>query len=301
MLYTIYSIKRRGAPLTPAFDLFNGYMVLTVFLYNKHTFQSYNRLHRFFSGDFSTSFPKGQDFMKRFCCLALLLVVLLSGCVLPGMPTPTATVVLPPAAVATKVVPLNTLAALPTFTKAADQPKVVTATSAGPAATLPAPTAIKPPATVPAATQPAATQVPATTAPLTSKDVKMFMIAIGDNGVSGSKIGCGDSAVGVVITVPDAQAPLRGALEKLLANHTKDYGQSGLYNALFRSDLQLKSVSITNAVADIRLTGALTLGGECDSPRVQAQLEQVALQFSTVKSVNIFINDKNLKDILSLK
>jgi hypothetical protein len=281
-------------------------MVLTIFLYNKHTLQAYVRLHRFFSGDLSTSFPKGQDFMKRFCCLALLLVVLLSGCVLPGMPTPTATVVLPPAAVATKVVPLNTLAPLPTFTKAADQPKVITATSAGPAATLPAPTAVKPAATQPAATKPiatkpAATQAPATAAPLTSKDVKMFLIAVGDNGVSGSKIGCGDSAVGVVITVPDAQAPLRGALDKLLANHSQFYGQSGLYNALFRSDLQLKSVTITNAVADIRLTGALTLGGECDSPRVQAQLEQIAMQFSTVTSVNIFINDRNLKDILSLK
>jgi hypothetical protein len=261
--------------------------------------------------------------MKRFFFLAVLLALLLTGCVLPGMPTPTPTLpALPPAS--TKGGVLNTLPALSTATKSG-QPSVITATSL---ATLPPPTATssgagsptkagatlaatKPAATAQAATatKPAATQAPATkaptqaptSAPSNSKDVKIFMIATGDNGASGTKIGCGDSLVGVVVNVPDPQAPLRGALDILLANHSQFYGQSGLYNALFRSDLKVKSVTINNAVADIRLTGAMTLGGECDNPRVQAQLEQVALQFSTVKSVNIYINDKNLKDLLSLK
>ena len=41
------------------------------------------------------------------------------------------------------------------------------------------------------------------------------------------------------------------------------------------------------------------LGGVCDSPRFEAQIEQTALQFSTVSSVEVFINDIPLQDVLS--
>jgi hypothetical protein len=43
------------------------------------------------------------------------------------------------------------------------------------------------------------------------------------------------------------------------------------------------------------------MGGECDTPRVQAQLEQTILQFPTVTEAAIFINGKPLQDVLSLK
>jgi hypothetical protein len=58
------------------------------------------------------------------------------------------------------------------------------------------------------------------------------------------------------------------------------------------------SVTLTNGHADIRLAGKLSLGGECDDPRVQAQFEQTALQFSTVHSVSIFINGRPLRSLL---
>jgi hypothetical protein len=38
-----------------------------------------------------------------------------------------------------------------------------------------------------------------------------------------------------------------------------------------------------------------------DSPRIKAQLEETALQFSTVTKVSVYINDKSLEDVLSLK
>jgi hypothetical protein len=41
------------------------------------------------------------------------------------------------------------------------------------------------------------------------------------------------------------------------------------------------------------------LGGVCDSPRVQAQIEQTALQFSTVSEVEVFVNDTPLEEVLS--
>jgi len=40
------------------------------------------------------------------------------------------------------------------------------------------------------------------------------------------------------------------------------------------------------------------VGGVCDEPRVQAQLRETALQFSTVDSVSIFINGIQLEDAL---
>ncbi len=58
-------------------------------------------------------------------------------------------------------------------------------------------------------------------------------------------------------------APLSTALEQLLAINERTYGQSGLYNALYRSDLALQGVDIENGTAQIALTGNLQIGGAC--------------------------------------
>jgi hypothetical protein len=38
-----------------------------------------------------------------------------------------------------------------------------------------------------------------------------------------------------------------------------------------------------------------------DNPRVKAQIEETALQFSTVKKVSVYLKDKTLDEALSLK
>jgi spore germination protein GerM len=81
----------------------------------------------------------------------------------------------------------------------------------------------------------------------------------------------------------------------------EDNGQSGLYNALYQSDLHLGGVNIKDGVAIIDLSGSLQVGGECDSPRVEAQIQQMALQFTTVKDVSVRLNGRTLQDVLSLK
>jgi hypothetical protein len=45
----------------------------------------------------------------------------------------------------------------------------------------------------------------------------------------------------------------------------------------------------------------MMLGGTCDSPRFEAQIEQTALQFPTVTDVAVFINDVPMEDALSQK
>jgi Sporulation and spore germination len=160
-----------------------------------------------------------------------------------------------------------------------------------PSPTLPSPTATS---------APTATLAPSDT-PSGPQFVQIYLIAMEDNGVSGPLIGCGDSAVPVQVEIPHTQGTLRAALESLLSIKAQYYGGSGLYNALYQSDLQVESVKIENGKATVNLTGTMMMGGECDIPRVQAQLELTVRQFPTVSEMDIFINGRPLADVLSLK
>jgi hypothetical protein len=150
---------------------------------------------------------------------------------------------------------------------------------------------------------PAATQPPLVLPTSTSGEqmVKIILIALEDNGQAGTLVGCGDSAIPINVTIPPTQGVLRAALEKLFSAKNQFYGESGYYNALYQSDLQVAGVTIEQGKATIRLTGSVVLGGVCDAPRVEAQIEQTALQFSTVNEVAVFINDVPLEDVLSLQ
>ncbi|MCC6167959.1 MAG: LysM peptidoglycan-binding domain-containing protein [Caldilineaceae bacterium] len=119
---------------------------------------------------------------------------------------------------------------------------------------------------------------------------KIFLIALEGGSAPGKPIGCGDSVAPVTVEIAPTRAILRGSLEKLLGLHDAYYGESGLYNALYQSQLSIADVRIENRVAIISLTGQLVQGGVCDTPRIQAQLEQTALQFSTVDRAVIYIN-----------
>ena len=133
------------------------------------------------------------------------------------------------------------------------------------------------------------------------REVKLFLIAREDDGKTGKKIGCNDSVVAINQRIVPTKAPLGAVLKELLRLPEKA-GQSGnLYNALHGSKLRLKRVYIRRGEARIYLSGMLATGGVCDSPRVKAQIEETALQFSTVKRVKVFINGTPLDDHLSEK
>jgi hypothetical protein len=205
--------------------------------------------------------------------LIILIALLLSACTpvtaLPTPVPPTETQIIPSA---TSIPSTATLEPLPTFTETAIPPS---------------PTAVPPTETPPASGE--------------QQTVQIYLIAVDDNGKSGKLIGCGDSVIPVQVPIPPTQGVLRAALNALLSNKDQFYGESGLYNALYQSNLQVGGVSVTNGQAIIHLTGTLMMGGECDIPRVEAQLTEIALQFSTVTSVAVYINDIPLKDVLSLK
>lgn len=164
---------------------------------------------------------------------------------------------------------------------------------------IPTPTLV-----IPTATQ--VQQVPPTSVPPTSTTtseqmIKIVLIELEGNGQSGPLVGCGDSAIPITVTIPRTQGVLRAALEKLFSAKQQFYGESGYYNALYQSDLQVDTVTIEQGKAIVHLMGTIMLGGTCDAPRVEAQIEQTALQFSTVSDVAVFVNDVPLEEVLSTK
>lgn len=148
-------------------------------------------------------------------------------------------------------------------------------------------------------TSPSTSPTATSSSPSDKMTIKIFMVAEGDNGASGKLFGCGDSIMAVEREIPKTQAVLKAALEQLLSIKDKSYGGSGLYNALYQSDLKLASVAINNEKATIKLTGTLKTEGECDEIRPKVQIEETAFQFSTVKEVEILVNDKNINEVLS--
>lgn len=87
----------------------------------------------------------------------------------------------------------------------------------------------------------------------------------------------------------------------LFSIKTRLYGESGLYNPLYQSNLSVELVTIQGGTATVHLSGSFQLAGELDIPRVEAQITQTTLAFATVRHVLIFVNGKSLATTLSLK
>jgi hypothetical protein len=121
--------------------------------------------------------------------------------------------------------------------------------------------------------------------------VNIYLISPG-----GGNVGCGDGVVSVTRRVAPTPAPLRAALTELFALKSQTFGESGLYNALYQSDIRIDRVAIVDGRAEVALSGTLRLGGVCDQPRVVAQIEATVRQFRAVTSTAITLNGAPLAD-----
>jgi hypothetical protein len=101
--------------------------------------------------------------------------------------------------------------------------------------------------------------------------------------------------------VARTRTPLAAAVRLLLSLHQRRFEQTQLFNALYQSSLRLQRASIVGGKASVYLTGSLKLGGECDNPRVVAQLRHTVRQFPSVRSAQIFVNGVPLRKAISLK
>lgn len=134
--------------------------------------------------------------------------------------------------------------------------------------------------------------------PDASTNVKVYLVAVGDNGKRGKKIGCEDSLVPVTRKVAETSAPLKAAIEELLSIPAESTDTPGLQNFWKGRNLKLQSVSIQQQTATIRISGEVFVAGICDEPRIIGQIEETARQFSTVKRVKVFIGKQTLAEAI---
>ncbi|HEV7474979.1 MAG TPA: GerMN domain-containing protein [Pyrinomonadaceae bacterium] len=124
--------------------------------------------------------------------------------------------------------------------------------------------------------------------------IKIYLVAVGDDGKTGKKIGCGDSLVAVTRSINKTKTPLGAAVRELLSTPPQTDGTPNLENFWKGRNLKLQSVSILNQTATIRIAGEVFVAGVCDEPRIQSQIEETARQFPNVKRVKVFIGKRTL-------
>ena len=135
-----------------------------------------------------------------------------------------------------------------------------------------------------------------------TQEIKVYLIAVADDGYQGKRIGCGDSLVEVTRTINKSATPLKAALEELLAMprvYERDPTKGNLGNYVFGPDLKVKSVSISKGTAIIRFSGQISVAGICDQPRITEQINATAKQFPTVKRVKVYVGNRTLRYAIS--
>lgn len=133
-------------------------------------------------------------------------------------------------------------------------------------------------------------------APLT-----IYYVAVGDNGIAGPGIGCGDSLVATTTAPVRFTDQVGPSMRTLLANRSRTVGMSGLVNVLYQSRLAYVGGELNGSTITVYLSGQFMLGGVCDIPRAKAQLEYTAMAAAGATSARVFVNGRPLDEVLSLK
>lgn len=129
-----------------------------------------------------------------------------------------------------------------------------------------------------------------------TREVKVYLVAVGDAGKSGRKIGCDDSLVAVTRGVKDDGAPLKAAVRELLSMPREYEGRLGNY--WFGERLRVTGATISRGTATIRIAGRVYVAGVCDEPRIEEQIKETARQFPGVRRVNVFVNGRPLASVI---
>jgi len=91
---------------------------------------------------------------------------------------------------------------------------------------------------------------------------------VGDEGKSGSEIGCGDSLVATETGPEEFTNQVEASITALLADDEEMLGESVLRNALAGSDLDYVSSAVEGDAVTVELSGTVKSGGACDDPRI---------------------------------
>lgn len=135
----------------------------------------------------------------------------------------------------------------------------------------------------------------------TKTRLRLYFIALGDKGASGTSLGCGDSLIETDTEAVGTTDKLQETFERLLASHDQTYGDTGLYNPLYQSQLTFVSGQVSGDTVTVKLSGTIKQAGECDTPRIQAQLTSVAKAATGATHATITVNNKSLDKVLGSK
>jgi hypothetical protein len=147
----------------------------------------------------------------------------------------------------------------------------------------------------------AETPPPAPPLPPKEHPVSVILIAQMPKDGNAKDIGCGNTTKAMVRKSTFTGDPVQDALEVLFALTKAGYENGELYNALYQSDLKVQSVHKSGGVVTVKLSGTLKMSGECDIPRIKAQIEETIMAASKTKKIKVFVNNKNLDEAVSLK
>ncbi|MCX6175665.1 MAG: GerMN domain-containing protein [Ignavibacteriales bacterium] len=126
--------------------------------------------------------------------------------------------------------------------------------------------------------------------------VNIYLVAYQGSNLNGKKIGCNDILVPITKNVLVENNEVESALNELLI--TKDSEE--LKNFVKGPSLLVYQVTIADGIADVYLKGDFHMSAVCDIPRIKEQLYETTKQFSDIKEVKIYINDKTLESYLTV-
>lgn len=129
---------------------------------------------------------------------------------------------------------------------------------------------------------------------------RVYLVDLG-GARKGDVVGCGDRLVAVGAQIPRTLKEVRASLERLTMLPVEPNGPGSYYNALGRSRLRVAGLRLHGGVLHLSLNGQLVMGGMCDGPRIEAQLERTIAQGVATKHVCIDLNGQPLYSVLSLR
>jgi hypothetical protein len=132
-------------------------------------------------------------------------------------------------------------------------------------------------------------------------ELALYYVGVDDGGVSGEMIGCNDSLVKVQGEPVETDDKVVASMQALLANKDQNIGESGLYNALYQSDLTFVRWEKSGGEVTVYLTGTVASGGTCDDPRIINQLERTAATAADSETAKVIVNDLLIQDVLSTR
>lgn len=128
--------------------------------------------------------------------------------------------------------------------------------------------------------------------------VLVYLVDLENSRKAKTTIGCGDSLVAVTkpadIIDKTPEEKVTAALTALFAIKTSETTKGGYYNAIAQSDLKVDKVVINQGLVTVYLTGQITTGGVCDSPRFEEQIKATATQFPFTRHATIYMDGKVL-------